>query len=408
MRILHVASWFQPQLGYSEYHLPVAQQRLGHTVAVVTSDRYFPFPNYASTVRPILGQRVVGPSVREELGVLAYRLPVLFEYRHHLWLRGLKRVISEFKPDVVQTHQAFSLPVIQAAIAKRQIPFKLIIKSSMEKEVFYPQAGLRRVYYRLFSTIAAPFLRRQIDVFSAVGAGARDIVAEIFRLTPLSVEILPLGADSEKFRRNETARKLIRSRLGIGEDVVLAVYAGKLISNKDIHVLTEAIARADVSSKLAVLVVGNGSSEYTSRLKESAAFATCPVFFHPAVPNDELPSYFSAADIGVWPAESSNAAIEAALTGLPLVVSRTEATQHYISASNGLAFERGDAQGLLDCLSAIAADADLRKRMGERGRLYCEKNLSWAAIARRSIRMYESNSPVETDGEMSPPDVVGA
>ena len=88
MKILHVSSWFQPQLGYSEYHLPLAQQNQGHTVAVLTSDRYFPFPEYDTTVKPLLGKRIVGSGQREERGLNVTRLPVAFEYRHHLWLRG--------------------------------------------------------------------------------------------------------------------------------------------------------------------------------------------------------------------------------------------------------------------------------------------------------------------------------
>src|SRR5437016_1249702 len=109
MRVLHVSSWFQPQLGYSEYHLPIAQQRLGHTVAVLTSDRFFPFPDYEATTRPLLGERVVGSGTREEYGLRAYRLPIAFEYRHHLWLRGFAGALAEFKPDVVHVHEPFTL-----------------------------------------------------------------------------------------------------------------------------------------------------------------------------------------------------------------------------------------------------------------------------------------------------------
>src|SRR2546430_6066479 len=96
MRILHVSSWFQPELGYSEYHLPTAQQRLGHIVAVLTSDRFFPFPNYDATVGPVLGARVVGRGRRTEHGLSTYRLPVAFEYRHHLWLREFDAAVREF------------------------------------------------------------------------------------------------------------------------------------------------------------------------------------------------------------------------------------------------------------------------------------------------------------------------
>src|SRR5436189_2131592 len=118
MRILHVSSWFQPVLGYSEYHLPTALQRLGHTVAVLTSDRHFPFPDYPATVEPVLGRRIVGPGKRVEEGLLTYRLPITFEYRHHLWLRHFDAAVRDFSPDVLHVYQAFTLPTLQSALAK--------------------------------------------------------------------------------------------------------------------------------------------------------------------------------------------------------------------------------------------------------------------------------------------------
>jgi glycosyltransferase involved in cell wall biosynthesis len=328
------------------------------------------------------------------MGVLAFRLPVLFEYRHHLWLRGLRKVIGEFRPDVVQIHQAFTLPVLQSALAKNRFGFELVIKSSMEKEVFYPQAPLRKLYYSLFTTLAAPFLRRRVDVFSAVGPGARDIVASVYKVPAESVVILPLGADRERFRHDPSARAATRRDLGISDDVVLIVYAGKLISNKDVHVAAQAVSQTETRAPMALLLVGNGSPDYMAKLRQIAERSDRRILFRPAVPNHELPSYFSAADIGVWPAESSNAAVEAALTGLPLVVSNIDATRHYVEAANGLTFQRGDVAALSNCLATLTDDPELRAQMGERGRIHCETRLSWDAIARRSIELYSRKDSV--------------
>ena len=56
MKIVHLTSYFQPQLGYQEYFLAREHIKLGHDVWVVTSDRYFPFPDYDKTVKNILGR----------------------------------------------------------------------------------------------------------------------------------------------------------------------------------------------------------------------------------------------------------------------------------------------------------------------------------------------------------------
>ena len=57
MRILHVIHYYHEGFGYQENWLAAHQIKLGHEVCVVTSDYYFPFPNYEATMAPTLGSR---------------------------------------------------------------------------------------------------------------------------------------------------------------------------------------------------------------------------------------------------------------------------------------------------------------------------------------------------------------
>jgi glycosyltransferase involved in cell wall biosynthesis len=389
MKILHVSSWLQPKLGYSEYHLPIAQQRLGHEVAVLTSDRYYPFPDYESTVGLVLGNRIVGIGTRRELDLTVFRRPILFEYRHHLWLRGFRRALADYKPDVVHVHEAFTLPAVQSALAKSKFGYVLVVASSMEPEVFYPQTAARAAYYRLHRAAAAPWLRRRVDAFSAVGPGARKILSAQLRVAEDNIAVVPLGADAETFCPDQSRRDDLRRRLGVPDDLVLVVYAGKLIPDKDVHVLARAFVQMSTTAKCGLLLVGNGPPAYLQELQGILSGTPRPVFFAGAVPNRELAGYFDGADIGVWPSQSSNAAIEAALCGLPLIVSESPATTHYISGGNGLNFPRGDAVQLAARLASLAEQPALRRKMAADGRIYLEKTMSWKAVAHRYIEMYE-------------------
>ena len=60
MKIVHVCDYIQPQLGYQEYYLAKEHAKMGHEVTVITSDRYYPFPNYENTAEKILGDRKMG------------------------------------------------------------------------------------------------------------------------------------------------------------------------------------------------------------------------------------------------------------------------------------------------------------------------------------------------------------
>lgn len=388
MKILHVNSWFQPRLGYSEYHLPNAQRALGHEVAVLTSDRFFPFPNYEATVGRLLGPRLVGAREGVEEGILAFRLPVYFEARHHVLLRGFASCVARFKPDVVHVHEAFTLPVVQSARAKGDGRFRLLVGSSMEPEVFYPQGAARRAYYLLHRLLFAGLLRRRVDAFTAVGPGALRVMERQLGLEPGRGRIVPLGADGARFFPDPAKRSRARERLGIAPDTVLFLYAGKLIAEKDVHVLAEAFSRLPRDAPARLLLLGDGPAEFVAGLKRTLAAVADRVLFQAPVPNDGLAEYFCAADVGVWPSQSSNAAVEAAMCGLPLVVNDAPTVAHYIGGDNGLSFPRGDVAALAKILGFLCRDSGERRRLAGNSREYSARSLSWEVIARRYLDIY--------------------
>ena len=63
MKIIQIINYFQHQIGYQEYFLAKEQAEAGHNVTIISSDRYFPFPDYESTVKSILGNRYIGDKV---------------------------------------------------------------------------------------------------------------------------------------------------------------------------------------------------------------------------------------------------------------------------------------------------------------------------------------------------------
>ena len=60
MRIVHVVDYSMPQMGYQEFLLPKYNAAAGHEVIILTSDRYFPVPNYEDTWKEFLGPRIIG------------------------------------------------------------------------------------------------------------------------------------------------------------------------------------------------------------------------------------------------------------------------------------------------------------------------------------------------------------
>jgi glycosyltransferase involved in cell wall biosynthesis len=394
MRIAHVTDYFQPQAGYQEYFFARAHREMGHEVLVVTSDRYFPFPAYAHTWDSVLGPRQRTEGLFEESGVAVRRLPVWFEIAASatLALRGLEGALRDFAPDVVMGHDLLSPTTYLLTRARRNLGFRLVLDNhACAFNTRLDDTLLKRIYVWLFRHLTAPAVRSGASALYAVGHGEQHLACAVLDLPPERIPIVPLGADEERFRPSAEARRVTRERLGIPEDEVLFVHAGKLTREKDVHVLLAAFGQALASTPACrLLLIGGGEPSYLGELRAQAlALPPGRVIEHPSVPNEQLPALLAAADVGVWPGNLSQVVVEALGCGLPLVlaelVSPGYPTAHLIELDNGRAFPRGDVPALAACLRELAADAGLRARMGEASRRLLLERLTWTRVAGRVL-----------------------
>lgn len=129
MKIVHLCNYIQPKLGYQEYYLAKEHARMRHDVTVVTSDRYYPFPDYDKTVKKVLGKRLIGKKVELVDGFKIIRLGVLIEVGSQVILNGLEKTIKEIKPDVVICHEIGTFNSFKIARIKKKLKFRLIYDS---------------------------------------------------------------------------------------------------------------------------------------------------------------------------------------------------------------------------------------------------------------------------------------
>ena len=105
------------------------------------------------------------------------------------------------------------------------------------------------------------------------------------------------------------------------------------------------------------------------------------------VPVDQLPLYYQAADIGVWPKQESTSQMDAAACGLPLVLSNRVRAYERIK-DNAFVYEENDIADLTVQLLKLA-DPLLRRKMGEVGAKRMREQCSWQKIAQEAIKEYE-------------------
>jgi glycosyltransferase involved in cell wall biosynthesis len=122
------------------------------------------------------------------------------------------------------------------------------------------------------------------------------------------------------------------------------------------------------------------------------------VDFVGAVAHDDVPGYLAAADVVVVPSIRfeglvdglPNVALEAMAAGKPLVATRVGGLPELVhDGMNGLLVAEKSATELASVILRLAADADLRARLGAAARDEIRAERSWETVARRFVEIYE-------------------
>lgn len=285
------------------------------------------------------------------------------------FLAGAVRRAIALRPDVLHCHSLWT-PALAGMLAKRFTRAPLLAKPMRGGEAAKlagTPLGRRR--------IAA--LARGVDRFVVI---SREIEAELegFGVPAARRAFIPNGVDLSRFGPVDAAGKAaLRASLGLPQDAVLVVFAGRLSAQKRLPLLLDAWAelagdRAASASPALLLVAGADRSSADDapgdvtpeRLRAPGVRALGHVA--------DMPSLLRAADIFVLPSASeglSNALLEACASGLAVVASRTGGTTDVIETGrDGLLFDIDDRSGLVQALRALCADAALRARLGEAAR----------------------------------------
>ncbi len=395
MKIAHVTNYVVPGYGYEELQLAMAQKRLGHDVAILTSNYLHPQGAAYGVLRARFPHRKVAPGEEDHDGVRVIRLESVELPGTRMWMRGLPQRIRELSPDVVHCHNLLQVQTVRLAAAKalgRQ-PARFVVDDHMHASVVR-RTLVGRTFYALHRTVVQPLLAREVDRFCAISDDTRTYLRDECGVRA-DIELRPLGVDVDLFKRSDELRRTWRERLGLGDKDFVAVYAGKIIELKGPHVLVGAALRLLAAGHEAKFVlVGDSDPAYVEDIQRQirAAGREDAFRFHASLPHSELPGVYAAADVAVWPRQESMAVFEAMSTSVPVVVSSRSGYSKLVAAGAGLTFEHDDADSLAEVLRTMF-DPARRAALGAAGRALVERDYSWRRSAERYLETYTGSSP---------------
>jgi glycosyltransferase involved in cell wall biosynthesis len=379
MRIVHLCSYIQPPLGYQEYYLAKEHAKMGYEVIVVSSDRYYPFPKYNRTVKKILGKRIIGRSDSMYDGFRLIRLGISFELGTQIWLKSLEKVIRRIKPDIVICHEMTHFNSIRIAKLKKELSFRLIYDNH-GSFICDSDNILKRVYNAFFDYNT---VKENADKIIGVTEGCVEYIAKKFNIPSKKIEMIPLGADIDLFCKDDKKRVMIRNKYKIDKDDFVIIYTGKVIKKKGVHLILEALNKIDKKKGIKCLIVGNGDNEYIDYIDSLGNKYNIKVIKIDGVPNRDLPAYYLASDIAVWPIEATIGTIEAMACALPIICNK-DLNERYENG-NGFGVNPWNIEELAEKIDFFIKNDLETIKMGNLSRKIVVENLSWNVIAKKFL-----------------------
>jgi glycosyltransferase involved in cell wall biosynthesis len=197
-------------------------------------------------------------------------------------------------------------------------------------------------------------------------------------------QVVGNGTDLTRFGPDLEARARLRTEWGIGDNTIVIGGVGRLVAEKGIRELGE--AAKTLAPDAQVVWVGPEDPDKPDALTDLGDHVRW------LGPRQDMAAVYNAYDVFVLPSYRegfSRSGIEAAATGLPLVLSDIrgcrEVGRHEREA---VLVPAGDAQALAKALATLVGAPDLRLRLGTAARERALAEFDQVAVAASSLEAY--------------------
>lgn len=168
----------------------------------------------------------------------------------------IRKIIKEFKPDIVHTHAAKAGLLGRLAASKEKVP---VILHTFHGHVFHSYFG--KVKTKVFIELERMLARKSTKII-AISNKQKQELSEQFKIAEKDkFEVIPLGFDLEKFSINKVEnRKTFREKYSINDDEIAIGIIGRLVPIKNHSLFLEAfaIAKSKTTKKIKAVIIGDG------------------------------------------------------------------------------------------------------------------------------------------------------
>jgi len=311
----------------------------------------------------------------------------------------IKKIIKEFKPDIVHTHAAKAGALGRLAAHSCNVP---VIIHTFHGHVFHSYFG--KIKTNIYKNVER-FLTKKSSAIIAISDKQKQELCVEHKIAPLQKTIVvPLGFDLSKFSENQTERrKTFREKYQIEEDEICIVIIGRLAPVKNHPLFLKAIeyVKNNSGKKIRAVIVGDGNLR--NDLMQLCTNLNLDYCYYPEDQKKATIIFTSWIQDVSYPLAGSDivcltsfnegtpvSLIEAQAASRAIVTTKVGGIENSVNSEAAFLIDIADEKTFFEKLLLLCMDTELREKMAQNGKSFVFEQFHYTRLVGDVKRLYSS------------------
>lgn len=333
---------------------------------------------------------IIIPEMRRDIGLKEDKIAY----------QKLKKIIQEFKPDIVHTHASKAGTLGRMAASKCKVP---VVVHTFHGHVFHSYFGKTKTL--VFKNIERYLARKSTAIIAISDIQKQELSSEHKICKPSKIKVIPLGFDLSRFQENlEEKRNSFRKKYLLENDEIAIGIIGRLVPIKNHRFFIDAIHQLiqKTNKKIRVFIIGDGEEKdnllsYCSQLNIDFIEFTkvqekATIIFTSWIKEID----WANAGLDIIALSSLNegtpvSLIEAQASNKPIVTTNVGGVENVV-LTNQTAFivSPNDLNEFYNALLKLVEDDELRLKMGQQGWNHVREKFHYTRLVNDMQKLYVS------------------
>jgi glycosyltransferase involved in cell wall biosynthesis len=305
--------------------------------------------------------------------------------------KRIKKIIEEFKPDIVHTHAAKAGALGRRAAIACKVP---VVVHTYHGHVFHSYFG--KVKTSIYKHIEKRLANKSTAIIAISDIQKKELSEEHKIAKPDKIKVIPLGFDLGKFQENIVQkRKNTRLKYNLKDNEVAIAIIGRLAPIKDhaffLNVVENLLQSGIENAKFFVVGDGEISEEVCQRIDQINEKFPNSIIFTSWI--KEIDAFNPGMDIICLTSKNEGtpvSLIEAQACNVPVVTTDVGGVRDIIlEGETGFIIPKGNLEHFSEKLGLLIKNDEIRKKMSGKGWEFVKEKFHYTRLVKDMENYYK-------------------